>query len=424
MNDTNILALFGIGVEDIERYELLGSDGDSMSILVRMRRDVDACHECGCMHPLVKEYKRKRYSFRSQTGIVVNIIYEHRRYECRACSKTFMEKNPFVKRGRSKLSPKKILEVINYLKDGLPITLVSRYSFLSESTVHNVLGHMVKVKRRKMPEVVSIDEFCSFNSDAKSKYACLLLDYKAGRVIDVLPSRRSTWLSGYLAGIPDAEMSGIRYVVMDMYRPYMDCFKRRNPKITFVIDPFHYIRYVTDAMERVRVRTMKSFTHDSVDYKLLKKYRRLLLSKDEPDSSQYARRLVIMGDVRMFDSEILERMLESSSELRNAYELCHHFLKQLDKMDYDGFKVLMGNTIVRFKTSGISEFSSVGETFENWREEICNSYIKVDGKRLSNAKIEGRNNKIKTLKKVSYGLTNFDHLKKRIFLIFDKDPTE
>ena len=28
------------------------------------------------------------------------------------------------------------------------------------------------------------------------------------------------------------------------------------------------------------------------------------------------------------------------------------------------------------------------------------------------------------LKKICYGLTNFEHMKKRIFLIFEKDPTE
>ena len=40
--------------------------------------------------------------------------------------------------------------------------------------------------------------------------------------------------------------------------------------------------------------------------------------------------------------------------------------------------------------------------------------------RLNNSLSEGFNNKVKTLKKACYGLSNFKHLRKRIFLIFDK----
>ena len=52
------------------------------------------------------------------------------------------------------------------------------------------------------------------------------------------------------------------------------------------------------------------------------------------------------------------------------------------------------------------------------------SYIEVPGfGRLNNSLSEGFNNKVKTLKKACYGLSNFEHLRKRIFLIFDKsDP--
>lgn len=57
-----------------------------------------------------------------------------------------------------------------------------------------------------------------------------------------------------------------------MYRPYMDSFKKFNKNIEFIIDPFHYISYVTDAIDKVRLRIMKKFLIDDPEYKLLKRY--------------------------------------------------------------------------------------------------------------------------------------------------------
>lgn len=425
MRDINILSLFGIDVEDLELYEEVDSSADSVTFLVRKRREAIGCKGCGSLRTITKDYKLKKYAFNSVTGIKVNVLFEHRRHVCKDCGKTTMEPNPFVKGGNYKVGPRKILEVINYLKDGLPATLVSKYSFISVSSVNHILDTFVKVKRRKMPEIVSIDEFCSFNSSVESKYSCLMIDYLRGIVIDVLPSRRSSWIDKYLSEVPLEEIRNVKYVVMDMYKPYKDCFRKYNPSITFVVDAFHYISYVTDAMERVRVRIMKKFLATEPEYKLLKRYRKLLLTKYEPDSYRRLKRVKMFDGKRMYSSEILLQILDIDKDLEDAYDLGHTFLNSLDSMDYDKFKAFLGTTIVRFKCSGLKEFNKVGETFENWRTEIENSYLPVDdGKRISNARIEGRNNKIKTLKKACYGLTNFEHMKKRIFLIFEKDPTE
>ena len=40
---------------------------------------------------------------------------------------------------------------------------------------------------------------------------------------------------------------------------------------------------------------------------------------------------------------------------------------------------------------------------------------------MSNGIIEGSNNKIKVIKRVSYGYSNFYHLRNRIFYIFNED---
>lgn len=102
----------------------------------------------------------------------------------------------------------------------------------------------------------------------------------------------------------------------------------------------------------------------------------------------------------MYNSDILYAILTVDKDMEEAYFLGHQFLKELDYINYAKFHEFLANTIVRYKMSNLKEFRKVGETFENWRHEIENSYLLIDnGKRVTNVKIEGRNNKIKTLKK-------------------------
>ena len=165
------------------------------------------------------------------------------------------------------------------------------------------------------------------------------------------------------------------------------------------------------------------FLESDPEYGVLKKYRKLLLAKASPDSIAKPIGVGPLGRL-MLASEIVGEMLSCDDMLAEAYELGHSFLARLDSLDCGSFRRFLQLTIERFRSSSLREFRDVGETFANWRDEICNSYISITGVgRLTNSLSEGFNNKVKTLKKACYGLSNFDHLRKRIFLIFDKnDP--
>jgi transposase len=423
MTDINILALFGIDITELDAYEQVDSGGGWVAFRIRKAKADLPCPACGSFGCHVKDYAAKSYRFRSQTGIGVRVLFEHRRLRCPSCGKAFFEPNPFMRKGAKVLSKEKILEIIQYLKDGIPSTLVAKYSFVSEATVSRVIDKVVKAKRRRLSRVVSVDEFCSFNSAAETKYACMVLDAERRVVIDVLPSRRKPWLDDWFSKIPDGERLSVEYVNMDMHRPYRDAFRKWCPNAVVAIDPFHYVRYVVDAIESARIAAMGRFLETEPEYRLLKKHRRLLLSKASPDSFAKPIRAAALGR-EMYASDIVAEMLSLDESLAEAYELGHTFLAKLDRLDFGSFKPFLQLTIERFLGSSIKEFREVGETFSNWREEICNSYIEVPGfGRLNNSLSEGFNNKVKTLKKACYGLSNFEHLRKRIFLIFDKsDP--
>ncbi len=63
--------------------------------------------------------------------------------------------------------------------------------------------------------------------------------------------------------------------------------------------------------------------------------------------------------------------------------------------------------------SDIEQLRECAKTYQHWYSEIKNS-LEVP---YSNGPTEGFNNKIKTLKRVSFGIRNFEHLKARILLL-------
>ena len=53
------------------------------------------------------------------------------------------------------------------------------------------------------------------------------------------------------------------------------------------------------------------------------------------------------------------------------------------------------NVIKRFKHTQVEESISVAQTLSSWKEEILNSFIWINNRRISNGPVEGKNNYIK-----------------------------
>lgn len=60
------------------------------------------------------------------------------------------------------------------------------------------------------------------------------------------------------------------------------------------------------------------------------------------------------------------------------------------------------------RRSGLKEFRAVLSTFRNWRAEILNYF----DHRVTNAFVEGKNNRIKVIKRMAYGYNNITHPQK------------
>ena len=111
----------------------------------------------------------------------------------------------------------------------------------------------------------------------------------------------------------------------------------------------------------------------------------------------------------------LENMLINYSEnLRIAYIEKEDLLDIIHSKDTVEIKKHRFNEWVkRNLESNIPQLVECAKTYLNWSREIKNS-LEVH---YSNGPIEGINNKIKVLKRVTYGMRNFINFKARILLL-------
>ena len=108
-------------------------------------------------------------------------------------------------------------------------------------------------------------------------------------------------------------------------------------------------------------------------------------------------------------------------DLKNAYFLKERYREFNLTADYETCDEELELLIDEFLNSKHEEFRTFGKLLIHWKNEIKNSFIRYQGKRLSNGPIEGANSRIKTILKSANGYTNFNRLRNRIMYSLNKD---
>ena len=89
-----------------------------------------------------------------------------------------------------------------------------------------------------MPEVLCFDEFKSVKSadGAMSFHMC---DGITGQTIDIIEDRRLNKLINYFFYYNFKTRSKVKFIIIDMYSPYVSLIKKMFPNAKIIIDKFH-----------------------------------------------------------------------------------------------------------------------------------------------------------------------------------------
>ena len=358
-----------------------------LHVHIELPRKEHTCPCCGAVTDRVHDYR---------TQIIKDIpmardTFLHlrkRRYSCPHCGKRFAEENTFLPR-YYRVTSRLVASVIREFRKVVPVKeIASKFNI----SVPTALRYFAPVSYccRKLPEVLSIDEFKG--NAGGQKYQTILTNPKEKKVLDILPDRYESNLIRYFKGFLDRD--NVKYFVSDMNPHFREVARICFPKATIIADRYHVTRQAVWAMERVRVNEQKKLDDNLRKY--FKRSRWLLNKAPEKLTEEDMLRLALMFEI--------------APRLADAYRIKNEFLDVMHSDSSAIGKQKLIQWLWSVEVMQLPEFEACTKACHNWFQEIMNA---LDAP-WTNGFTEGCNNKIKVLKRVSFGLRNFNTFRKRI----------
>ena len=433
---------------DLEDSEIIISDisiqGQTKTITIETVPAVHFCPSCGYkMHSRGVKDRTINHPI-LQDNYSLKLILKQRRWRCTnpECRYDCSESFKFVSKQKRSTNATDMLIVDAYKNLMETSSSIATRFNVSDTYAHSVFDKYVKLDRLELTDAISVDEV-HIELDEHCKYALVIQDFHTGDPIDLLRSRRTDVTEPYFAAIPREERNNVKYLISDMYNPYLAYVGKYFPNAVSVVDSFHVIQWITRAIDNYIRSLLKDFRQrdrerqeqlseergyeislpPSDEVYLLQKYRWLILSNQsnihyhtEPRMDQHFRCLM-----NTFDYE--DALFRIDSKLKDYRDLKELYVRFNERNG--GNPIIAASEleelIIKYRDSKYSIFREFASLLEKFKNPIINSFIMVekigDGQiydsRLSNGPIESINRKVKDLKRMGRGYKNFEHFRNR-----------
>lgn len=382
---TKLLDMEHMEIKNIEVYP------SELILHVEMKRRMHICPRCGEETDKVHDYRLQIVKDCPVQGRAVIWKYRKRRYKCECCGKMFYEQNWLLPK-HHRITNRLALSVLQKLSMKVSRKDIAREFGVSESSVCRWMHLAPFSKPKKLPKVLSIDEFKG--NAGGEKFQCILTSPVEKRILDILPNRKERTIFDYLNTFSNKR--DVKYFVTDMRREYISMAKALFPNAKIVIDKFHVVRYCTWALENVRKRVQKALPDEKRKY--FKRSRKLLLMH--------------MDKLKADEKLAVSKMLEINKDLADAYLMKEKFYHFMSSRNKDEARTRIKEFGMYNAVTQLPEFEKLIGILSNWSEYILNAFDCS----YSNGFTEGCNNKIKVMKRIAFGYRSFENLRQRILL--------
>jgi len=360
---------------------------------IEVERARYCCPSCGCT-------KQQPIPFKAQDHCITTAL---ERYVCLLMERSFTLKQASQITG---LNPKTIKEIDKKRLNNL-------YTVNGE-------GKVLK-KPERYSRYLAIDEFKLHDGN---KYATHIMDLETGEVLWVLPGKTKKIVYDFIEHVGLEWMSHVVCLACDMNADFASAFKEKCPHIDIVFDRFHIVKHFNeDVIAKVRKDEQKRLIDEGrkEEAARLKRSKYILGKKKEnlqkadekagtvrrkgselfnfPETQRYGGQEARLRGI-LADNELLlatDVVKEALSEAYNPMvteEGMPPRRKTMKEMQWE-IEVI----IIMCDETKNEHFKKFGRLLKNHIDGIV-TFAKYN---LSSGKIEGFNNKIKTIRRAGYG---------------------
>jgi transposase len=383
---------------DLPGLRVTAVDTETQRILVHgtLAADPTPCPVCGEPTAILNQYEARKVQDLSISGKEVWLHLRVPQLACLTCPRYFSTPPEWIMPGKTytRRQAKWIFEMCAKQ----PFTEVAALVGLSHKTVERLYYDMAEQQidlagRYARVRKLGIDEVS--HRKGKRDFVCVLTDLERGVQLDILPDRRRATLEAHFEALGPAFCDRITVVAMDMWRPYRDVAEQCFPNAEVVIDRFHVVKALNDALDRIR----KHLRREHADTDCFKNIKWSLFKRAEACSAD--------------EQERLDKAFAASPLLGEAYRLRNAFHALMDaSRERDALASGLEAWSCEAERLGSAPVNRFVGTLTRWLGPI--SAFASTG--LTNAVTEGLNNYLRYFKRISFGLPNFEHMRVRVLM--------
>lgn len=397
---------------DLEDTDVIISDiriqGQTKTITLETPPTAHFCPSCGYrMHS--RGIKKRTINHPIlQDNYSLILILKQRRWRCTnsVCLYDISESFKFVDKHRRTTNASDML-IVDAYRDLLETSAsIAKRFHVSDSPTHEVFDRYVKLDRLPLTDAISVDEV-HLDMDDDCRYALVIQDFYTGDPVDLLRSRRTNVTEPYFVSIPADERSQVKYLISDMYNPYIAYVEKYFPNAVPVVDSFHVIQWITRSIDSYIRRLLKKYRQRDREYQdrlsleqqrpvtlppsdevyLLQKYRWLILAnrsniryRNDPRMDAHFHALMNTYDYE----DALFRIDPNLRDFRDLKEKYVQFNARNGGRPIQA-RAELKELIQEFKGSRFEIFRDFASLLEKFEDPVINSFIMVG--KIGNGKI-------------------------------------
>jgi transposase len=360
---------------------------DSIVFHAQIHKHHKRCACCKSKYVRIKDSKERTFRGCDLGGKKTFMKLMTYKFRCLNCGKTRWMDLPFtmgkLPMMRSFIEYVISLAAISTLQD------VARFLSLEWKTVKNI----DRANLRRRPKQFSFRKlrYLSIDEIAIKKghnYMTIISDVSTGQIIYAVKGRKEEELRGFLRQLA-LRARRLRGVAMDMSAGYARLVRKYLPHAAIIFDRFHVTKVLNKAVDDLRKAECRKYYAQGLN--IGKGDRFLLLHNfDNLDDAQ---------------KSSLEKLFEVNRALAIAYTMKEQFRVFWNgKTREDGARMLI-HWCTQAYLSNIPQLKKAAKTLIRHADGLLNYF----DHRISNGKAEGINNKIKVMKRQSYGFRDIEY---------------
>lgn len=359
---------------------------DIVAEIAEVRNHLPRCGQCGRPVRRTKgRMPRRQWRDLKIRDRPLVLAYSPRRVVCPDCG-VRVERVPWAER-YSRVT-RSLARAVAELSGRTDLSTVAGHYRINWKTVATILHRVVEwglKRRRKKPlHVIGLDKV---SRKKGHRYLTLVYDLERGELVWLGKDRTKETVKAFFDELGERRCKTLQAVSLDMWQPYLETVKAYAPQATLVFDRFHVVRHLNEALDEVRRSLVRRLARDPA--RALVKGTRFVLLKNP-------------WNLTPAQKQSLTALVRSNSPLSRAWYLKEDFQKFWDHLQEQRAEQHLWKWLWWASHSRLEPFKH----FARMLREHLDGILAWTRLRITNAALEGMNNKVKLVSHRSFGFRN------------------